>query len=376
MSKQARFMLFQKSLSRELTYTSIGVFSVLFAILLSTQTINMLGRAAQGLIASNTIFAMIGFWSIGFFPVLMILTIFVSVIVVLTRMSREQEMAVWMASGKSLTSWVSPVLRFALPLCLLIAAGTTIVEPWATQRSKEYAETMKQREDMTALSPGVFKESQSGDRVYFIESYSVLSGATRNVFVQTTRNGEVSSIFAKEGLVSTDEEGNRTLVLQEGRRYTGEPGSGNFEVMEFKRYSVKITEASQLVRPTINSESRPTLELFGSEDPADKAELAWRLSLPLCGLILALLAIPLSHYNPRSGHAYNLIFALGTYLLYQNLLWLLRDGISSGKIPTALGILPAHVLMLALALLLLHYHNRPARPMLQRLKILLRRQST
>ena len=368
-------MLFQKSLSRELTYTSIGVFSVLFAILLSTQTINMLGRAAQALIASNAIFALIGFWSIGFFPVLMILTIFVSVIVVLTRMSREQEMAVWMASGKSLTDWIAPVMRFALPLCLLIAAGTTIVEPWATQRSKEYAETMKQREDMTALSPGIFKESQSGDRVYFIESYSVLSGATRNVFVQVTRNGEVSSIFAKEGQLSTDEEGNRILMLRDGRRYTGEPGNGNFEVLEFKRYTVKITEVSQLARPTIDSESRPTLELLGSSNPDDKAELAWRLSLPLCGLILALLAIPLSHYNPRSGHAYNLIFALGAYLLYQNLLWLLRDSISSGKIPTALGILPAHLFMLALALLLLHYHNRPARPMLQRLKNLLRRQS-
>ena len=66
---------------------------------------------------------MIGFWSIGFFPVLMILTIFVSVIVTLTRMWREHEMAVWMASGKSLSDWVSPVLRFALPLSLLIAVA-------------------------------------------------------------------------------------------------------------------------------------------------------------------------------------------------------------------------------------------------------------
>ncbi|SCK25219.1 LPS export ABC transporter permease LptF [Vogesella sp. LIG4] len=369
-------MLFRKSLNRELTYTSIGVFSILFAILLSTQTINMLGRAAQGLIASDAIFAMVGFWSIGFFPLLMILTIFVSVIVVLTRMWREQEMAVWMASGKSLTDWVAPVLRFALPLCVLVAVGTTMVGPWAAQRSKEYAETMKQREDMTALAPGVFKESGNGERVYFIESYSVLSGATRNVFLQITTRGQVSSIFAKEGQVSYDEDGNRVLMLKDGRRYIGEPGSANYEVMEFKRYTLKMVEAARLIHPPVNSDGKSTLELLHSDNPSDRAELAWRFSMPLGGLVLALLAVPLSYYNPRQGHAYNLVFALGAYLLYQNLLWSLRSAINSGKIASSLGILPAHLVMLALAVLLLRYYNRPARPMLQRLKNLLQRQST
>ncbi len=368
-------MLFQKSLTRELTYTSIGVFSILLAILLSTQTINMLGRAAQGRIASDAIFALIGFWSIGFFPVLMILTIFVSVIVTLTRMWREHEMAVWMASGKSLTDWIWPVLRFALPLSLLIAVGTMLVEPWAVQRSKEYAETLKQREEMTALSPGVFKESRSSDRVYFIESYSVLSGATRNVFVQSIKAGEVSSIFAKSGQLSTDKDGNRILVLENGRRYTGEPGSGAFEVAEFEHYTLKISETERIVRPELDSETRPTLALLASDQPADRAELAWRISLPICALVLALLAIPLSYFNPRSGHAYNLVFALGAYLLYQNLMWLLRDAIGSGKLTSALGILPAHAAMLALAAALLYYHNRPAEPWLTRMKRLLRRKS-
>ena len=366
-------MLFQKSLNRELTYTSIGVFLILFAILLSTQTINMLGRAAQGRIASDTIFAMIGFWSIGFFPVLMILTIFVSVIVVMTRQWREQEMAVWLASGKSLADWVLPVLRFALPLCLLVGVGTTVIEPWAVQRSKEYAETMKQREEMTALAPGVFKESRSNDRVYFIESYSPLSGAARNIFVQITRQGEVSSIFPKEGQLSADQHGNRTLVLQQGQRYSGEPGSGNYEVLAFERYTLKLSDAEPIVRPELDSETRPTLTLLQSSLPHDRAELAWRLSLPLCGLILALLAIPLSHYNPRGGHAYNLLFALGAYLLYQNLLWLLRDAIANDKLPTALGILPAHLLMLGLAIALLYYRNRPAEPLSRRLARLLTR---
>lgn len=366
-------MLFQKSLGRELAYTSIGVFSILFAILLSTQTINLLGRAAQGRIASEAIFAMVGFWSIGFFPVVMILTVFVSVTVVMTRMWRESEMAVWLASGKSLYDWIAPVMRFALPMALLVAAGTLAVEPWATQRSKEYAEIMKQREEMTALSPGIFKESRSSDKVYFIEHYAPLSGATRNVFVQTIKNGEVSSILAREGQLGTDNQGNRVLTLKDGRRYSGEPGSGAYEVASFASYTIKVSEQEKIVRPEADSEGRSTLALLASAAPHDQAELAWRLSLPLSTLILALLAIPLSHYNPRSGHAFNLIFALGSYLLYQNLLWLLRDAIASGKIPSALAILPAHLIMLAIAFALFHHHNRPAVSLRERLYKLLKR---
>lgn len=357
-------MLFKKSLTRELTYTSIGVFFILLAILLTTQTINLLGRAAEGRLANEAVAAMVGFWTLGFFPVLMILTVFVSVLVVLTRMWREHEMAVWLASGKSLRDWIAPVMRYALPLALLIAITTLVVEPWAQQRSSEYADMLKQREEMTALAPGVFKESHSSDRVYFIEGYSASSGATRNVFVQNIANGKVSSVFAREGQLGRDVHGNRTLTLFNGRRYVGEPGSAAFEVVAFDRYSIKISDNVRVTPTELNSGMRPTLALLHSDQPKDRAELAWRLSMPISALLLALLAIPLSYYNPRAGHAYNLLAALGAYLLYQNLLWLLRNWIASGKIPSALGILPAHLLILLLALALFHYRNRPAGPLL------------
>ena len=173
--------------------------------------------------------------------------------------------------------------------------------------------------------------------------------------------------------------GHRTyeVVLEECRvpdsQVLGEPGSGAFEVVEFDSYRIKISDNVRTAVPEVDSSSRPTLQLFGSDDPKDRAELAWRLSLPLCTLLLALLALPLSYYNPRSGHAYNLVFALGAYLAYQNLLWLLRNWIASDKLPSALAILPAHLLILLLALALLHYRNRPAGSLLPVLRAWLRK---
>ncbi|XLM19646.1 LptF/LptG family permease, partial [Chromobacterium piscinae] len=138
-------MVFQKSLTRELTFTALGVFVVLLAIIVSTQAINLLGRAAEGQIANEAITALIGFWTLGFFPVLMILTVFVSVLVVLTRTWRDHEMVVWLSAGLSLRDWIWPIMRFALPLAILVAGVTLFVGPWADQRSQDYAEIIKRR---------------------------------------------------------------------------------------------------------------------------------------------------------------------------------------------------------------------------------------
>jgi lipopolysaccharide export system permease protein len=354
-------MVFRKSLNRELTMTAIGVFVVLLAILVTTQAINLLGRAAQGSVAIEAVAALIGLWSLGLFTLLLILTVFISVLTVLTRYWREHEMSVWLSSGVALTDWIWPVLRFTIPFAILIGILSSQIGPWATQRSKEYAETLKQREELSAIAPGVFKESPSANRVYFVESFSGTSGAATNIFVQDTAEGKVATVFAKTGHLATNERGERLLVLENGRRYAGEPGQANFEVADFQRVTVIIGVAPKLIAPVTDSQTRPMLQLFHSVDPHDKAELMWRLSMPISALILALLAIPLSYFNPRSGHTYNLMFALVAYLIYQNGLTLSRNWIEDGRLG-AWGLLPMHFFMLLAAIALLHYRNQPAGP--------------
>ena len=111
--------------------------------------------------------------------------------------------------------------------------------------------------------------------------------------------------------------------------------------------------------------SSATIEQLAAYPPVvgGEAELMWRLSMPLSVLILGLLAVPLSYFNPRTGHTYNILLAVGAYLLYQNGLTFLRGAVESGKLPFLLGFLPMHVLMLALAWWLIRYRSQPAGPM-------------
>ncbi|MDF0604801.1 LPS export ABC transporter permease LptF [Neisseriaceae bacterium TC5R-5] len=365
-------MVFQKSLTREFTFTALGVFTILLAVIASTQAINMLGRASEGLIANEAISALIGFWTLGFFPLLMILTVFVSILVVLTRLWREYEMVVWLSSGLSLNSWVWPILRFTIPLALLIAGVTLFVGPWADQRSKDYAEIIKRREEISAIAPGVFKESASSSKVYFIEGYSGQNSAANNIFMQEVSDGKVATIFAKNGYISTRQNGERMVVLENGARYIGTPGNADYEIAEFKRYTVSIGESQIHTEQSSARQSIPSAQLLGSHEPEYRAELMWRLSMPLSCIILALLALPLSYVNPRSGQNYNLLLALLVFFVYQNGLTITRNWVAQGK--TGIwAMLLVHLLMLGFAFLLLKYRNRPATPFSQFLTQLFRK---
>jgi lipopolysaccharide export system permease protein len=199
---------------------------------------------------------------------------------------------------------------FTIPLALLVGIVSLFIAPWAEERSQVYAEILKRREEISAIAPGVFKETGSGSKVYFIESYGGQHGAATRIFMQDLSEGKVSSIFAQRGYISVNEDNERVLVLEDGRRYVGEPGKSDYEVGSFKRYSVLIGTNQKLAAPPNNRQAQSTSSADRQQRPGLALELVWRLSMPLSCLVLACWPFRLSYYNPRSGHAYNLVVAL------------------------------------------------------------------
>src|SRR6185295_8928738 len=115
-------VIFHRALLREFAGLAGAVFMALFAIALTVRLIRLLGQAAGGRIPSDAVFAFLGFFAIGALPVLLSLTMFISVLMSLTRSWRDSEMVIWFGAGLPLTAWLRPVLIFAAPLVLVIAA--------------------------------------------------------------------------------------------------------------------------------------------------------------------------------------------------------------------------------------------------------------
>ncbi|MFN4065173.1 MAG: LptF/LptG family permease, partial [Parazoarcus communis] len=124
-------MIFRRALLREFTHAAAAVFVALFAILITTVLIRLLGQAAGGRVPADAVLALIGFGALTELPIVLTLTVFIAVLLSLSRSYRDSEMVVWFASGVPLTAWIGPVLRFAVPLALVIAGVTLFLGPWA-----------------------------------------------------------------------------------------------------------------------------------------------------------------------------------------------------------------------------------------------------
>ncbi len=355
-------MIFQRALRSELVSTAGAVFTTLFTITITNMLIRILGQAAGGKVASADVVALIGFAALNYLPQILILTGFISVLLVVARSYQDSEMVVWFASGLSLARWIKPVMAFGLPIVLLTTVLSFVLTPWAARQSAEFRERFEKREDIARVSPGKFQESSSSDRVFFVESVSGDASKVQNIFVNSTANGRTSVVLAKEGSIETNARGDKMLVMEKGRRYDGVPNQSDFQVMEFEKYSVVIGRQADVVAGNKSVAALPTEDLLADFNRVNAGELLWRSALPVMALMLMLLAIPLSFVNPRSGRSANLLIALMLFVVYSNMSSVFQVAVAQGRLSFWLAFWPIHALAaLTVALLFSLRLNRNSR---------------
>ncbi|MFO1321904.1 MAG: LPS export ABC transporter permease LptF [Burkholderiales bacterium] len=345
-------MIFHRALLRDFANTGAVVFVVLLMITITTQLIRMLGWAAQGTIPPDGVLILLGLAALRYLPILLSLTVFIAVLTVLTRSYRDSEMVVWFVSGRSLLSWIRPVLTFAIPFVLLTGLLSLALSPWAVRKAEVFRHQIENRDDVSAISPGIFKESKQADRVYFVERLTGDLSMVANIFVHSKQHERAGVMVASRGYSETVANGDRFLVLLNGRRYEGQPGSAEYRITEFERYAIRIeTKESKKYVPTMSSV--PSLDLLRQPTRENQAELIWRVGIPASALVLSLLAIPMSFVNPRAGRSLNLIVAILLYMVYSNLMSISQSWVGQGKIPPWIGWGAVHVAMIGVLVFLL-----------------------
>jgi len=339
-------MIFQRALRRELLSAAGAVFTTLFTITITVMLIKILGQAAGGKVASSDVVALIGFTSLMNLPILLILTGFISVLLVVTRSYQDSEMVVWFSSGLSLTEWIVPVLRFGAPWIVLTALLSFVVTPWANQQSAEFRERYDKRSDIAKVSPGKFQESSSSNRIFFVEEVTGDLSKVQNIFINTIHDGRSSIVVAKEGVIEIDKFGDKFLVMSKGRRYDGLPTAPDFQMMQFEKYGVLVSSQNGALVGDNSAKSMPMNKLIENMDPVKKAELLWRISLPMMCTLLLLAAIPLGFVNPRVGRSANLIVALLSVIIYLNVVNISQATVSQGRSEFGMAWWPVHLLVL------------------------------
>jgi lipopolysaccharide export system permease protein len=316
-------MVFDSTVRKELARGFGATLVVILTIVLTNALIRSVGQAASGAVAPQDVVLLLGYVTLGQLPMLLALSLFVAVVVALSRMYRESEMIIWFASGVGIGRFVRPVLRTAWPVITVVAVLVFVVWPWGNRASLELRERYQQRGDLSRVTPGVFQTSSDGSRVFFVERESLDGVNARNVFI-LTRSGETESVTtARAGRLET-EGADRYLVLERGQRNSADLASGD-----------RVQARHQ-------------------------GELAWRVGLVLGAANLLLLGIALAASPPRRASNWNLLFALLAFVVYYNLINLTQAWVASGRLGLGAALVALHGGVFGLALLLLWWRDHAA----------------
>ena len=170
-------------------------------------------------------------------------------------------------------------------------------------------------------------------------------------------DGLVEVVVAERGeQLESDDQDTRLLVLHNGRRYEGVPGTSRFRVVEFAEhgipYRLPSLEATDPRPRAMNFSS-----LLESSEPQHVAETQWRISIPLSTVILALLAVPLSRSQPRAGRYGRIAIGLLVFIIYLNMMNAAKAWIEQGAMSPVLGLWWVHACVLLLTIGLLAFQN-------------------
>jgi lipopolysaccharide export system permease protein len=388
-------MIFKRTLQRDLIFYSTAVYAGLVLITLTFTLIKLLTQAGDGKIDPQSVFVLLGFAIINFQALMLSLSVFMGTLLVYSRMWRDSEMVVWQSSGLSLYQFIAPTIGFALPIALLAALFGLLIAPWANQQAYQYRDNFIQRQDISRIAAQQFKESSDGSRVFYVGTSDERSRTVNNVFIlekkpiHSTPNSTkktldllplepISGAFmaetmvaAAQGRVYTSKEGEQYLELNQGRRYqlpsashTGTVASTEtINFMQFEQYRTLLaTPLSNSKTTVLPAKQRSSSSLLIHLNTIAQAELSWRISGALMCVILAILAVPLSYFNPRSGKSTPLVIAVLIFIVYVNTINLAKDYLELGKITAFIAIVTPHGLILFLSWGLLLLRSQSLRP--------------
>lgn len=342
-------MLIFRYLVRETFKAQLAVFLVLITIFLSQQFIQILAEASDGQLPTELILFVLGLQLPGLASLILPISLFLGILFAHGRMYSDNEMSVLHACGVSEWYVARVTLMFALVVALFTGLLTLWWGPAALSQEYQIAEKVRSETGVSVIQTGRFQQVANQRAVVFIEGQN--EQELEHIFVaqlplnkdQANAGDERASVvMASRGQVLSSATGAQTLELQDGWRYSQNLTSLDHQVMSFDRYQMQIRE-QEPETSLRRQEAVPTLELLRSEHPEARAELQWRLAIPLAMPLLTLIAVPLSRVNPRQGKFGRMAPAILIYLGYFMLLMATKRALAAERLPEYIGLWWIHV---------------------------------
>ena len=351
-------MIIHRSLIKEVLRTALVVTVIVISIFLILRVMGFLSQAAEGIIPVEAVLILVSLKMVAYLDVMLPLMFYIAILVVMGRWYKEHEMAILSSAGMSVVDLLKPLGLLIFIVGGLVAAFSFWLTPLALKKGYEIENEYRQRNDITGVVPGVFIESKTGQAVYFVEKYNKEEQQYENVFLYKNSFEKEGVVVANRATQILDEKtGDQFLVLLNGSRYEGQPGTPEYRVIDFERYALRI-ETKQKPLSRLPIRARSNAELSSSDNPRMKGEWYWRVAKVFLVPILAVFALALSYVNSRSGKSSGMIVAFVIYFLYSNLLNYAVAVVQKGQLKSPVMIWFIHMMFALLSIYFLYRLNQ------------------
>jgi lipopolysaccharide export system permease protein len=253
------------------------------------------------------------------------LSLFLGVLIGYSRLSKENEITAFKASGISLMTLYRPAFFAGLIAVICTGYLTLVAEPKAKIEFRDKIFDIVQERANVGITSQVFNNDIPGITLYVDQVDR--SGDLHELFISDERvDGDPAVIFARSGKIySTPEEHSLTLHLQEGEiHHYGK--NKNYQVVAFSTYDIQlhVDKLGGQNNRQLKFGEIPTLELLQLARTTDNPDLRQnclaqfhkRFVLAISPLLFTLFGLPLTIKRGRSGQGTGFFVALAIFILF------------------------------------------------------------
>ncbi len=303
------------------------------------------------------------------------MSVLLSVLLALNRLSADNEITSLKSSGISLYQLLVPVGAFAFLAFCLTGAIIVYAYPWGFSSLREFAYKIAKTSSEIGMQERVFNDSFEGMIIY-VDKVSVRSGNMQGIFISDRRDPSISTtILAKEAFIGSDP----TALSVNMRLYNGSFHRvssdlqtfqmGNFDtydiVLDLKSSFGELKKKKRKYREMTLSELLREKAIGGREKPElneINIEYHKKFSIPCAAFVFGLIGIPLGIRKIRGGKSYGFTISIIVIMLYYLLMLTAETLAKNNTVMPLIAMWLPNMVLGALGLLLLRAAARETAP--------------
>ena len=339
--------LIERYIAREISLPFTVVILILVGLFASFVSARLLSGAVTETLGVAALLKLVFLKTLIALEVLIPIALYISVIVGLGRLSKDQELNIIRSMGVSGTRILLTVLTVAIPVGIVSGILSSYVRPWAYAESYMLDAQAEAELNTNRFQAGRFYGSEKTGRVVYVRSKNDADKEMQNIFHYIKKKEGSEIVIAKKAqqIQPASNEERPYILLSGGIVYELSKTASVDDVIQFENLTYFIDNDFVL---NYRRKAAATRTLWESAQPRDIAELQWRLSRPLSTILMALIAVTFVRISPRQDKTERTYIAAAlVFAAYYNLSGLAKTWVEQSVIGSMPGVWWLDLLMLA-----------------------------